>query len=255
MDSFIGWVGGKKQLRKEIVSKFPPQTPTRYVEVCGGAGWVFFEKEKLANQLEIFNDIDSHLINLYRCIQYHPEALIKELQDILQFRELFYDYREQINTRGLTDIQRAARYFYLIKTSFGSNKNSFATRRKRLDKALEKFDDIQIRLTGVVIENKDFEDLIKLYDSEGTLFYVDPPYYKTERYYNKNGKPFLIEDHYRLKDCLSNIKGKFILSYNDDQFIRTLYNDFNIEGISRNNTLAANSTNSEKFLEVIICNY
>lgn len=255
MDSFIGWIGGKKALRKEIVSRFPDNIPSTYVEVCGGAGWVFFEKEQLKKQLEVFNDIDGNLINLYRCIQHHPEALVKELEYILASHELFYDFREQINMRGLTDIQRAARYFYLIKISFGCDKRSFATRRKRLDKALERFEDIQSRLTGVVIENRDFESLIKLYDSENTLFYIDPPYHGTERHYDKNGKPFLEEDHYRLKDCLSSIKGKFILSYNNDSFIHFLYEGFRIEELNRNNTLAAHSSNKEKFSELIIRNY
>ena len=59
----------------------------------------------------------------------------------------------------------------------------------------------------------------------------------------------------RLKSCLDNIKGKFILSYNDDEFIRELYKDYNIIGVERNNTLAANTTNSEKFKELIIKNY
>lgn len=255
MDSFIGWVGGKKLLRKQIVARFPEVISSTYVEVCGGAGWVFFEKEKLTKQLEVFNDIDSNLVNLYRCIQHHPEALIKELEYIIASREIFNDFRAQIDVRGLTDIQRAAQYFYLIKISFGCDKSSFATRRKRLDKTLERFEEIQSRLTGVVVENRDFEELIKLYDSADTLFYVDPPYHGTERHYNGNGKPFLKEDHYRLKKCLAGIKGKFILSYNDDEFIRCLYDGYNIESITRNSTLAAHSTNKEKFAEVIIRNY
>ena len=255
MDSFIGWVGGKKLLRKEIIKRFPAEAPSTYVEVCGGAGWVFFEKEKTAKQLEVFNDIDSNLINLYRCVQHHPEALIKELEFLVSSREIFYDFKEQLNMRGLTDIQRAARYFYLIKISFGCKKQSFATRRKRLDKALERFEDIQDRLQGVVVENKDFYELIELYDSKDTLFYVDPPYHGTEKYYSDNGKPFLEEDHYRLKNKLSQIKGKFILSYNDDEFIRCLYDGYTIEPVSRNSTLAAHCTNSEPYKELIIRNY
>lgn len=255
MDSFIGWIGGKKSLRKEIVDRFPEDAPSAYVEVCGGAGWVFFQKEKVPKQLEVFNDIDSNLVNLYRCIQHHPEALIKELEYVLASHELFYDFREQLDIRGLTDIQRAARYFYLIKISFGCDKRSFATRGKRLDKTLQRFADIQERLTGVVIENRDFEGLIKLYDKPSTLFYIDPPYHGTERYYSKNGKEFLADDHMRLKEVLAGIKGKFILSYNDDSFIKELYKNYNIEGVTRNSTLAAHSSNEEKFKELIIRNY
>ncbi len=252
MESFIGWVGGKKQLRKEIIKRFP-KNYKKYVEVCGGAGWVLFAKEYTTKELEVFNDIDSQLINLYRCIQRHPEALIKELQDILSARELFYDFKEQINCRGLTDIQRAARYFYLIKCSFGCKKENFATRTKVITNTLERFVGIQERLKRVVIENRDFEELIKLYDSPETLFYIDPPYFKTERYY-KNEKIFLEEDHYRLNNIVSTSKGKFIISYNDCEFIRYLYQNYNIESISRTTGLSA-KTNSKIFEEVIITNY
>ena len=109
MDSFIGWIGGKKALRDTIISHFPEETPKRYIEVFGGAGWVMFRKEKVSGQMEVFNDIDGNLINLYRCIKYHPEAVKKELEYIISSRELFYDFKEQVNMRGMTDIQREAR--------------------------------------------------------------------------------------------------------------------------------------------------
>ncbi|MEG1971968.1 MAG: Dam family site-specific DNA-(adenine-N6)-methyltransferase [Oscillospiraceae bacterium] len=252
MDSFIGWIGGKKLLRSTIIERFPKELPTSYVEVFGGAGWVFFAKEKTPKQLEVFNDADSNLINLFRCIKYHREAVLQELEFLLSARETFYDFREQMAVQGLTDIQRAARYFYLIKVSFGCDRRSFGTNKKRIDKTMERLSEIQERLVGVVVENKDFEALINLYDKAGALFYLDPPYHGTEKHYD--GK-FTLQDHYRLRDCLKKIKGKFILSYNDDEFIRELYAGFNIEGVLRNSTLAAHSASGDKFAEVIITNY
>lgn len=67
MNSFIPWIGGKKLLRKEIVSRFPQEKISKYVEVFGGAGWVLFYKDTDSKQQEIFNDYNSELINLYRC--------------------------------------------------------------------------------------------------------------------------------------------------------------------------------------------
>lgn len=173
MDSFIGWVGGKKALRDVIISNFPEKVPKRYIEVFGGAGWVLFRKEQVSGQMEIFNDRDSCLVNLYRCIKYHPQELKRELEGILSSRELFYDFKEQCFMRGMTDIQRAARYFYLIKISFGCKKDTFANRPKRLDRVMDRFDEIKKRLSGVIIENRDFEDIIRLYDNEDALFYID----------------------------------------------------------------------------------
>ena len=93
MDSFIPWIGGKSQLRKVILEHFPQDEIGRYVEVFGGAGWILFSKERHA-PIEIFNDIDGHLINLYRCVQYHCDELQRELrmggeQILINSRELF----------------------------------------------------------------------------------------------------------------------------------------------------------------------
>lgn len=70
MNSFIPWIGGKSQLRSKIIALFPEEQPGKYVEVFGGAGWVLFGKEKHA-PVEVFNDLDGNLINLYRCVQHH----------------------------------------------------------------------------------------------------------------------------------------------------------------------------------------
>ena len=71
MESCIGWIGGKRLLRKEILSRFPDTQVKRYIEVFGGAGWVLFAKEKVSGQLEVYNDINGDLVTLFRCIKYH----------------------------------------------------------------------------------------------------------------------------------------------------------------------------------------
>lgn len=250
MNSFIAWIGGKKLLRKSIMERFPKEGCSRYIEVFGGAGWVLFGKEP-GKELEVFNDVDSNLINLYRCIKYHCSELQKELNWLSVSREQFFDNKSQLEARGLTDIQRAARYFHIIKVSFGANKKSFGTNKINFENSIEYLTEVQERLKGVVIENKDFESLINVYDRQGSLFYLDPPYHDTEKYYDT---AFTYEDHLRLKSVLDNIKGKFILSYNDDEFIRELYKDYCIESTSRNNNLT-NKKRSTMFKEVIIRNY
>lgn len=245
MNSFMCWMGGKKLLSKDIINNFPSGVD-RYIEVFGGAGWVLFKKEQ--HKLEVFNDADSELINLYRCIKYHPDALQKELDYMLVSREQFFDNKDK-KLKGMTDIQKAARYFYLIKVSFGGNKDSFGTNKKNLIKAIDYLSEVTERLKNVVIENKDFADLIKVYDRPSALFYCDPPYYKTEKYYDVD---FGVEQHKQLRDILSNIKGKFILSYNDCDFIRQLYNGYNIIEIDRQHNL---KNDGSRFKELIIKNY
>lgn len=252
MNSFIPWIGGKKLLRNEIISRFPKETPSRYIEVFGGAGWVLFAKEKSSKQLEVFNDLNSELINLYRCVKFHAEEVQKECEYLLNSREMFMDFQNQLNARGLTDIQRAARYLYIIKVSYGADRETYGTHSKNVYYAVNMLKDISERLKNVVIENKSFDNLIKVYDRDNALFYLDPPYYKTEKYY---GDLFNKDDHIKLRDILMNIKGKFILSYNDCEYIRELYSDdcFFIEEVTRNNNLVRN--NQEKYKELIIRNF
>ena len=122
---------------------------------------------------------------------------------------------------------------------------TFGCNKKRLN--TDNFADIEARLDGVVIENKDFEDLIKVYDREKALFYCDPPYHKTERHYTVK---FTEDDHERLCRVLHQIKCRFVLSYNDDKYVRDLYKDYNIQAVTRNNSLS-----SGDFKEVIITNF
>lgn len=250
MDSFIAWIGGKKLLRKEIIKRFPEEGFERYIEVFGGAGWVLFGKEQ-GKELEVFNDVDSNLINLYRCIKYHCGELQREMEWLAVSREQFTGNRAQLEAGGLTDIQRAARYFHIIKVSFGSDRRTFGTNKKNLSAAARYLSLVQERLKDVVIENKDFENLIRVYDRPKALFYLDPPYHGTERYYEGG---FNEADHARLKAVLRDLKGRFILSYNDDEFIREMYKDCRVEEISRSSNLS-NKTSASRFRELIIRNY
>lgn len=252
MNSFVSWIGGKKLLREKIVSNFP-ENIDRYVEVFGGAGWVLFYKDKHAN-FEVYNDFNSELVNLFRCVKYHRGELQRELKYFLNSREMFSDFLVQYKVRGMTDIQRAARYFMLIKTSYGTKLTTYGCVKKNVETYVNYLEDIEKRLAKVVIENNNFSQILKIYDKQNTLFYMDPPYYGTENYYKE--VEFTKESHLELKDCIDKIKSKFILSYNDCEEIRNLYKDYNIIEVSRNNNLNSKYKNNEqKYNELIIKNY
>lgn len=253
MESCIGWIGGKRALRKAILERFPTDEVGRYIEVFGGAGWVLFGKEKQANQLEVYNDIDGNLVNLFRCVKYHCGEVQRELDWMLTSREQFFDCLEQVDMRGLTDIQRAARFFYTVKISFGNGRQCFNTTHPAvLNNAAGYLEKVRDRLRGVNIEHKDFADLIQVYDRKNALFYLDPPYVGAEGYYSS---AFGADDHARLKAVLEEIKGRFILSYNDHPLVRELYDGYHIEGVSRKTTLAGNNDNQQSYSEVIIRNF
>ncbi len=245
MKSFMAWVGGKMLLAKKIISQFPDEKEVgRYIEVFGGGGSVLFAKNP--HKLEIYNDANSNLVNLFRCMKYHREELEREINGYYNSREIFNDVVERLkNGVGFTDIQRAGMFFVKTKISYGADGRTFGCNRKSL--STDRFSEISERLKNVVIENKDFENLIKVYDRPNALFYLDPPYHTTEKYYDVQ---FTEEDHLRLKNALDNIKGRFVLSYNDDEFIRNLYKNYTIINVERSNNLG-----SGNYKEVIIKNF
>lgn len=246
MKSFIPWIGGKSQLAKQIVSLFP-ENVDRYIEVFGGGGSVLFAKDKHA-PLEVYNDANGQLVNLFRCIRFHREELQKEISGYVNSREVFEDIKAQINVRGFTDIQRAAMFYVLVKLSYGADCQAYRCDKKNISPDyLEKIEERLKSGSGVVIEHKDFENLIQVYDRPGALFYCDPPYHTTEKYYDA---VFLNSDHERLNACLKGMKGRFILSYNDDAYVRDLYKDFDMIAVQRQNNLAGG-----RYRELIIKNF
>ncbi|SFH20879.1 DNA adenine methylase [Desulfotomaculum arcticum] len=251
MNSFLSWIGGKRLLRAEIVKRFPPNFG-RYIEVFGGAGWVLFYRDKHA-EFEVYNDLNSDLVNLFRCVKNHCSEVQKELSYILNCRELFEDYLAQNTVRGLTDIQRAARFFMIIKNSYGSNCRNYGCRPKDIMGMTNYLNQVQQRLSRVVVENKPYDSLLDVYDRPAALFYLDPPYYGTEKYYSA---VFQHEEHAKLREILLNIKGKFILTYNDCTQVRELYKNFNIVAVSRSNNLNIRYNYADhQYKELIIRNY
>lgn len=253
----MSWIGGKKALREEVVQRFPLQFD-RYVEVFGGAGWVLFHKEP-RRDFEVYNDLNSLLVNLYRCVQEKPEELIAALKYALNSREEFDRIRTALSRDSpASDIQRAAWFYQIIRYSYASGLTSFAARPHDMWKNFPLIQQASRRLKDVVIEHQDFETLVRHYDCPTALFYLDPPYHATESYYQNIGEGgFTEDDHVRLRNLLLDIEGFFLLSYNDDDFVRDLYTwpGIKIQETTRLNNIKQRYDNGALFPELFIANY
>lgn len=209
-----------------------------YIEPFAGASWVLFGKP--VSQIEVINDSDLELINLYVVIKDHLEEFIEYLNNVPVSEFLFHDWASR-SGEGIPSVTSACRTYYLIMNAFNGNiasNPSFAISKDRRT-AFTRFyrtdwDAVSARLREVTILNKDYSDVIELFDSPEAFFYLDPPYRcatGNNRYYRESFKE---EDHKRLKVYLSDIKGQFIMSYDDSQENRRLYSEFNVvevEGI------------------------
>src|SRR5215217_5094192 len=154
----LAWLGGKSRLADQIIERMPAHQA--YCEVFAGAAWVLFKKPP--SKVEIINDINRELTNLYRCVKHHLGELVAQFRWMLVSRDDFDSFL-QMPPDGLTDIQRAARFFYLAKTSLGAriSKPTFgiaATGAPRLNllRIEEELSDAHVRLARVFVENKPY---------------------------------------------------------------------------------------------------
>ena len=285
MNSIISWVGGKKALRDMIYQRLP-KNYGRYIEVFGGGGWVLFGK-RAERCMEVYNDFNANLANLFYCVKERTFSFLRELGFLpLNSRDEFSVIRKFIDkeefTQGylkeelelvqhslspvqfeevkailtenaeVTDVKRAAIFFKLIRYSYGSGCTSYSCQPFDVRKTFHIIWQAYRRLANTVIENKDFEALIRQYDRPDAFFYCDPPYFETEDHY---AVEFKKEDHVRLRDTLVKCEGNWLVSYNDCEYIRELYKDFNIESVTRINNLAQRYDAGCEYVELLISSY
>lgn len=268
----LKWVGGKRQLLSEI-KKYIPKYTTYYEPFVGG-GAVLFE---LQPNKAVINDMNSELINVYNVIKNNIDELIEELsieKKYINTSECFYNIREldrnpkQYNK--LMGIQKAARILYLNKTCynglyrvnsmgafnspFGNYKNPNIINAITLRAVSKYFNDSDITfLTG------DFEKAVNGI-KKGSFVYFDPPYVpisKTSNFtgYNENG--FGESEQRRLKklcDTLSKKGVNILVSNSDCEFIRDLYNNYDIIEIKAKRFINCNSDGRGEVSDVLIRN-
>lgn len=231
----VAWQGGKRWLTKELIPLIPAHR--MYVELFCGGGALLCAKQPSA--AEVINDLNSELVNLYRIVKYHLHELFRELDWCLNSREEFNGFKEQ---RGLTDIQRAARWFLRMKNGFGGSPDhfgrgrmgggaSFTSKEGRLA-LLRAFN---ARLDKVCIENLDWKECIALYDSKQAVFFCDPPYTTGVAQYGA----WTIDDLARFREeGLDQMKGTWILTIDDTPANRGLFKDCFIKSFTRANGIS-----------------
>lgn len=247
----ISRMGGKSRLRKQIISLIPEHIC--YTEPFFGAGWVYFGKDP--SKVEVINDVDQELMNLFKMLKHHSEEIHRLLQYEVCSRDVFTEYRKEVNVSTLTELQRAVRYIYILSQSFASKGISFGygtnTRPSPQIFQTEHLATLKNRLRNTFIENLDFTEIFQRYDRQYTFHFCDPPYFETDGYAVRFGE----KEHLKLKTCLEVIEGKFLLTINDHEKVREWYKDFNIIETEVNYSVAKDKEARGKYKELIITNY
>ena len=249
----VPWVGGKRRLAKRILPVFPAHEC--YVEPFAGGAALFFLKEP--SDVEVLNDINGELINLYRVVKHHLEEFVRQFKWALISRQL-YGWLKKTPEETLTDIQRAARFYYIQKMSFGGKvaNQTFGTAttaapRLNLLRIEEELSAAHLRLSRTYIEHLAWDECIRRYDRPHTLFYLDPPYWGTEGY----GVDFGLEQYALMADLAKSIKGRMIVSVNDIPAMRQAFAGLEMERLEINYTVGGAGRSKGASGELLIRNW
>jgi DNA adenine methylase len=220
-----GWIGGKKQLSGRLCEIIEAVDHRVYAEPFVGMGGVFLRRRRAA-RVEAINDADREVINFFRVLQRHYQALMDMLKWQITSRAEFERLAAQ-PPELLTDLERAARLVYLQKLSFGGKVrgrtfgiDTHGPARFDVTKLGSVLESIHERLAGVTIDCLDWAEFVRRWDRPETLFFLDPPYYGTEGVYQAR---FERTDHEALAGLLGGLKGRFILTMSDSVETRAIY--------------------------------
>jgi DNA adenine methylase len=238
----VSYVGGKSKIAPQLIIPNIPKDIEIYVEPFSGQFWTFFKMnlEDYPNlKTVVYNDINPLNYNMYQCLKNHRRLLEECEKFIVQEKDIFptnpvcseqfISFQNEIFNENFKvepyDYKTAAKYVYVLTQVFsGANpaKSKFIDLKGKYH---SKFTSFKNKLKNEnwqkmferidIVENLDFEDLIKKYDGQTSYFYTDPPYYVVGEGNYYSNHDFGRNDHERLANSLKNIQGKFSLSYYD----------------------------------------
>ncbi|MBE6731674.1 MAG: DNA adenine methylase [Ruminococcaceae bacterium] len=267
----VKWVGGKRQLLNDITPLLPKRISSYCEPFLGGGAVLFSIQPKKA----IVNDINKDLINVYEVVRDSVDELIKLLEKHENSSDYFYKLRDIDRNKeayqNLSRVEKASRILYLNKTCynglfrvnssgefnapFGHYKNPNIINAPVL-KAVSKY----LNSNEIKFYSKDFESILENV-KKGCFVYLDPPYdpiSDTANFtgYDKGG--FNRNEQIRLKKCCDDLTKrnvKFMLSNSATDFIKELYQDYNISIVKANRSVNSNGLKRGAVEEVIVTNY
>lgn len=248
----IPWIGGKRRLARKILPLFPAHQC--YVEPFCGAAALYFMKE--AADAEVINDANGELVNLYRVVKCHLEEFVRQFKWALSSRQIF-EWMKMTPEETLTDIQRAARFYYLQRLAFGGKveNQTWGTAttsppKLNLLRLEEDLSQAHLRLARTYIEHLDWAECVRKWDRPHTLFYCDPPYWGTEGY----GLDFGLEQYGLMAELARTIQGRMVVSVNDIPEMRQAFAGLAMENVDIRYTVGAQGRGTPR-RELIVRNF
>lgn len=259
--SVLSYAGGKARMMEHIIPLLPSNIKDmKFYDVFVGGGNVFLNLlDKNIIEKAYINDNNKELMSFYRMVTiydtfYFKQQWIKLISHFNSFEEIKYTYNLICKNHLLS---RLTDYLFINRLSYsglqGRGISKLKWEKGYLKTPLKKWDKFYNLFMNVKNwENWDYKKYIKQNNSEIAFFFLDPPYYKIKNLYKNNNWG---DDEFKeMKKILSKIKGYFMLTINDDPFIRELFKDYVINVVPVKYSIR-NDKKVEKKTEIIITNY
>ena len=235
MRSPISWYGGKGNM----VAKLLPFVPehTTYVEVYGGGASLLFAKPP--SKVEVYNDINHDLVNLFRIIK-DPSTFERLHMLLLLTPYSRWEWEQSKDYSSETDpVIRAYKFFMNVRESFSAAQKGWSysidTVRRGMSACVSKYlsiiselPDIHLRLSIVQVDCREAIPLIEAYSRPDTFFYLDPPYMTSTRVVkNVYDHEMNNDQHITLLETIIKSNSKFMLSGYSNEIYNDMLKDWN----------------------------
>ncbi len=259
----LRYPGGKSRAIKFIAPLIPEFEEYREPFVGGGSVFVYL-KQKYPKRKFWINDIYENLYHFWKKCQENSDELIKQIQywrdNADEGKELHKFLIENID--GFDKLKKAAAFFVFNRITFSGTTESGGFSNAAYNKRFTQSSITRVRelskiLINTIITNFDYQQVIEA-EGKNVFIFLDPPYYSATKsaLYGKNGNLHKIFDHERFAEVLKNTKHKWLITYDDSEYIRELFSfayikEWNLTYGMRN----VGNNGNQKGKELFISNY
>jgi DNA adenine methylase len=236
--------GGKsKVVKKMLAPRFPEEFSEYYEPFIGGGSVALFVAQMYPDKKIHINDLNTKLYEFWLFLKHSPDELVKSLHSIRDAfdpedeekgKELLERMTEALYEGDGNLLKVAASYYVLNKISFSgmtehASLSKSAYKKTFNHKNIDRLPEIASHMKNFEIKNEHF--IYPMVNAEENDFtFLDPPYMiESSNLYGKNGEMHKDFDHELFLNSVKDLKGKFMITYNDNEWLRDAYKDYNIE--------------------------
>lgn len=260
----LRYPGGKSRA-VNLISKLLPEFDEFREPFVGGGSVFIYAKQRFPSKKFWVNDLYFELYKFWEMSQKDVNALIDKIYEWRNQYPIGKELHRFLNENlgSFNDLERAAAFFIYNRITFsgtslsgGFSQGAFEGRFT--ESSIQRLNEFAQVINGsTTITNLDYKDLVNE-DGQNVFIFLDPPYYSATKsaLYGKNGNLHKAFDHEKFADTMKNCKHKWLITYDDCEYIRELFSFANI--ISWDLTYGMRNvtkTSDQKGKELFISNY